>query len=69
MNVFEAYEKCIKRKYDATYDRYSVDCSLGLWGVEAPTEAAAEIQAAHYFAQYYADGEYKEFLSGLETAP
>ena len=38
--------------------RVSIDCVKGLWGVNAPTLERAEIEARHYFRQYFSDGEY-----------
>ena len=39
---------------------YSIRCKKGLWRVYGPTKKKAEQEARHYFAQYFADGEYDE---------
>ena len=38
--------------------RYMIRCNKGLWAVDAPSYEVAMREATHYFAQYYADGEY-----------
>ena len=38
----------------------TIKCKKGLWSVDAPTERKADVEARHYFTQYYADGEYME---------
>ena len=41
---------------------YTIKCKKGLWRVDAPSKRKAESEAMHYFAQYYADGEYSNKL-------
>ena len=38
--------------------RVQIDCRRGLWAVDCPDLSSALREARHYFAQYYADGEY-----------
>ena len=56
------FEKCIKRK--AKSYGYSIDCKLGLWGVDASTKAECEDEALHYWQQYKSDGEYSSIIGG-----
>lgn len=57
----EDFEKCTKTK--KTKKGYSVECVKGLWCVSASTLQEANSEAAHYFTQYYHDGEYNELLN------
>ena len=61
MDIDEAYKKFTKRR--KTAHGYSVKCSLGLWGVTAPTKAQAEREGKHYLVQYFSDGEYNTSLT------
>ncbi len=56
------FYKCVDvkwRKYGVT-----IDCKLGLWGVDAPTHQEAMREAAHHFEQYKSDGEYSSIIGG-----
>ena len=44
--------------------RTSIDCKLGLWGVDAPSAKVAMREAVYYFEQYKQDGEYSSILGG-----
>jgi len=57
--------KCTNTKYDGK--RWSIDCRLGLWGVEAPTREQALQEAFRYFEQYKSDGEYSSIIGGKNT--
>ena len=54
------YEKLFRKN---TFQRktkhgFCVKCRKGLWRVDAATKCKAVAEAKHYFAQYFADGEY-----------
>jgi len=56
MTEDEAYKTwTTKRK---TKTGYTIKCKKGLWRVDAPSQRKAEQESHHYFAQYFADGEY-----------
>ena len=59
------YSKCIIVK--KVKHGYVVECKLGLWGVQAPTESEAHREAVHYFQQYYSDGEYTKLLNNINN--
>ncbi len=64
---FEKFYKCVTiTKHDN--GNVSVDCKLGLWGVEAPAMREAVVEAKHYFLQYLGDGEYFEIIGGKTPA-
>ena len=52
----EAYKRWTTTK--TTKTGCTIKCVKGLWSVDAPSKKRAEKEARHYFAQYYADGEY-----------
>lgn len=56
-SVFEdAFKK--NTTYKKTRSFHEITCNKSLWAVCSLTKAQAEREARHYFAQYYADGEY-----------
>jgi len=42
--------------------RTAIQCKLGLWGVEGPSDMTTINEAMHYFEQYKSDGEYADLL-------
>lgn len=38
--------------------RFAIKCKKGILAVDVPTKSQAVREEKHYFAQYYADGEY-----------
>lgn len=58
MEIDEAFNKFTD--YKITQYGHEINCSKGLWGVTAPTKKQAEVEAKHYFIQYFGDGEYDE---------
>lgn len=60
--VESLFDKCVRRKKRTT-GSLEIACCLGLWSVEGPDHAFVEQTARHYWAQYYADGEYAGLLS------
>ena len=57
MNIDEAYKKWVSTR-KCRDGSYTIKCKKGLWRVDAPSKRKAEAEANHYFAQYFADGEY-----------
>lgn len=57
-DIDTAYKKFTSTKKTTT--GYSVKCKKGFWRVDAKSKTIAEVQARHYFVQYYMDGEYDE---------
>ncbi len=62
LTEFQKFEKCTKVKQ--AKGRVTVDCVMGLWGVDAPTLEQAIDEAKHYFLQYLSDGEYSSIIGG-----
>ena len=56
MSFDEAFDKFTTMSIRS--GRFAIKCKRGLWAVDAPTKSQAYKEAKHYFAQYYADGEY-----------
>jgi hypothetical protein len=57
------FDKCtVKIKHRC--GRTSINCKLGLWGVDAPSAKVAMREAVYYFEQYKSDGEYSSILGG-----
>jgi hypothetical protein len=50
-----------RRPWKATHrkGRWYAKCPLGLWAVDGPDRESVERDAAHYWSQYAADGEYE----------
>ncbi len=42
-----------------TSSGFEIKCRKGLYSVIAPTLDQAQMEAKHYFAQYFSDGEYE----------
>ena len=59
------FEKCVTRKAKGL--TYSIDCKLGLWGVESNSKTACEDEAIHYWQQYASDGEYSSIIGGKDV--
>ena len=64
MNTLKQLAKCSTKtkERDGTI---SIQCKLGLWGVNAGCEANVINEALHYFMQYKSDGEYSSIIGGL----
>ena len=56
--MIEEYKKHTKTVKSGS--GYAAKCKKGLWRVDAPTKEEADREGMHYFAQYWADGEYDE---------
>lgn len=66
MSELKEFDKCVtkrKRKNGKT----SINCKLGLWGVEASNKDAAICEALHYWLQYKEDGEYSSLIGGKDV--
>jgi hypothetical protein len=48
--------------------RTTINCKLGLWGVDAPAMKQAMDEATYYFSQYKLDGEYSSIIGGKSAA-
>ena len=57
------FDKCTVKK-ERKNGKTTIDCKLGLWGVEAPSAKMAMREAVYYFEQYKEDGEYSSILGG-----
>lgn len=57
------FAKCTEHKYNAKFGQHEIRCRLGLWSVSAADKVEALREAAHYWRQYYSDGEYDAFLA------
>jgi aspartate/tyrosine/aromatic aminotransferase len=56
------FNACVVRTTDR--DWHSIRCARGLWSVAGQSPAQVEIEARHYWMQYYRDGDYTEHLEG-----
>jgi hypothetical protein len=56
MDFKEAYKKWVSIRKNKT--GYTIKCKKGLWRVDCQNKRRAEVEAKHYFAQYFSDGEY-----------
>ena len=45
-------------------DTLTISCPLNLWSETGKHKVSVEIEAMHYFAQYYEDGEYNDLIGG-----
>lgn len=56
------YDKLFRKNTSQrkTTNGFCIKCRKGLWRVDAPSKQKAMIEARHYFAQYFQDGEYTQ---------
>ena len=63
MKTLYQFNKCvIKRKRKNA--KWSINCKMGLWGVESDNKDTAMCEALHYWQQYKSDGEYSSIIGG-----
>jgi len=61
LELIVSFQKNTERKLMKN-GRFEIHCKKGLWGVDAPDSDTADVEALHYFRQYYEDGEYTNQL-------
>lgn len=60
MNIDEAYSKFVKQsEFDG---EYKAKCVEGLFEVYGFSQERVDMEARHYFAQYWADREYDHLI-------
>jgi hypothetical protein len=61
------FAKCVEYKLMKD-GMVEIHCKNGLWSVAGRDRKQVEREAAHYWQQYYADGEYNSILANAEVS-
>jgi hypothetical protein len=62
------FAKCVEYKLMKD-GMVEIHCKNGLWSVAGRDRKLVEREAAHYWQQYYADGEYNSILANVKGEP
>jgi hypothetical protein len=62
------FDKCVEYKLMKD-GMVEIHCKNGLWSVAGRDRKQVEREAAHYWQQYYADGEYNSILLNVKGEP